>query len=235
MTAKAVLKELKALGTEQTRKVLRRHGAREPFFGVKTGDMQTLRKKIKVDYQLALDLYATGNCDAIYLAGLIADDERMTLKDLRSWASKAYGSHADTTVPSVATGNKHGYKLALEWIEKTDEQVVTVGWSTLSSIVSVWDDGDLDLPALKKLLARVKKEIHKEKRNDVRWAMNNFVICVGCYITSLSELALKTAEAIGPVEVDWGETGCKTPDAPGYIRKVKKMKRIGKKRETAKC
>ena len=61
-------KELEALGTEQTRKTLLRHGAKEPFFGVKIGEMQAIRKKIVVDYQLALDLYDTGNYDAIYFA-----------------------------------------------------------------------------------------------------------------------------------------------------------------------
>ena len=34
------------------------------------------QKRIKMDYQLALDLYETGNYDAMYLAGLIADDAR---------------------------------------------------------------------------------------------------------------------------------------------------------------
>lgn len=35
--------------------------------------MKPIQKKIKVDYQLAKDLYATGNADAQYLAGLIAE------------------------------------------------------------------------------------------------------------------------------------------------------------------
>ena len=73
MTAKDVLVQLKALGSEQTKKTLLRHGAREPFFGVKVADLKTLQKKIKTDHALALDLYASGNSDAMYLAGLIAD------------------------------------------------------------------------------------------------------------------------------------------------------------------
>ena len=73
MTAKDVLAQLKALGTEQTKKTHMRHGAKEPFYGVKVADLKVLQKKIKTDHALALELYDTGNSDAMYLAGLIAD------------------------------------------------------------------------------------------------------------------------------------------------------------------
>jgi 3-methyladenine DNA glycosylase AlkD len=66
------------------------HGIKEPFFGVPVSELKKFQKRIKKDYQLALDLYDTGNYDAMYLAGLIADDARMTRKDLQRWAEKAY-------------------------------------------------------------------------------------------------------------------------------------------------
>jgi hypothetical protein len=37
-----VMLELARFGDEQTKKVLTRHGAREPFYGVKVGDLKTL-------------------------------------------------------------------------------------------------------------------------------------------------------------------------------------------------
>ena len=91
MTAEEILDELRALGAESIKKVLRNHGVQEPFFGVKIGDMKNIQKRIKKDYQLALDLYDTGNYDAMYLAGLVADDARMTRKDLNRWVKTAKG------------------------------------------------------------------------------------------------------------------------------------------------
>ena len=74
MTAKEILTELKSLGTASYKKLLMtNYGAKEPLFGVKIGDLKKIQKRIKQDYQLALDLYDTGNYDAMYLAGLIAD------------------------------------------------------------------------------------------------------------------------------------------------------------------
>ena len=112
--------------------------------------------------------------------------------------------------------------------------LAATGWSTLGSLVSITDDEDLDQPGLKKLLDRVEQEIHGAGDETKYW-MNNFVIAVGSYVASLSDDALAAAERIGEVTVDHGDTGCKTPFAPDYIRKVKKAGRIGRKRKSAKC
>ena len=86
--------------------------------------LKKFQKRIKKDYQLALDLYDTGNYDAMYLAGLIADDARMTRKDLQHWVEKAYaGSLPGATVPWVAAESQFGRELALEWIDSTKPNI----------------------------------------------------------------------------------------------------------------
>lgn len=108
--------------------MLHNHGVQEPFFGVKIGDMKKIQERIKVAYQLALDLYATGNYDAMYLASLIADDAKMTKNDLNRWVKSAHGAAlASATVPWVDAGSKHGYEIALEWIESENENVAVAG------------------------------------------------------------------------------------------------------------
>ena len=92
MTAQEVVDELKALGKPSIKKVLINHGAREPFFGVSTEDLKKLQKRIKKDHALALELYETGISDAMYLAGLIVDDARMTKSDLHRWVKAAHWS-----------------------------------------------------------------------------------------------------------------------------------------------
>jgi 3-methyladenine DNA glycosylase AlkD len=235
MTVDEVVKELRSMGSESIKKVLLKHGAKEPFYGVKVEDLKKIQKRVKVDHQLALALYDTGIGDAMYLAGLIADDGKMTKKDLQKWLKKAtWKMHSEYTVPWVAAGSPHGWELALEWIDSKDEIAASAGWQTLSGLVSVKEDDDLDIPALKKLLDRVKKTIHKAP-NRVKYTMNGFVIAVGSFVPWLTDLAIQTAEAIGPVTVDMGDTECKVPAAADYIRKVQARGSIGKKRKTAKC
>src|SRR5215470_14192014 len=119
-TAKAILQEIEPLGKESYRKVLFNHGVTEPCFGVKIEELKKIQKRIKMDYQLALDLYDTGVYDAMYLAGLIADDAQMTKKDLQAWIKKGAGPLAGFTVAWVAAGSPHGREIALEWIDSKD-------------------------------------------------------------------------------------------------------------------
>jgi len=236
MTANEILEEIKPLGRESYKKVLfRNYGVREPCFGVRISDLKKIQKRIKKDYRLALDLYDTGNYDAMYLAGLIADDARMTKEDLQRWVEQAYaGSLPGTTVASVAAGGAHGRDIALEWIESTKPLVASAGWATLSHLVALKDDAELDLPELKRLLERVRTTIHRAP-DEVRYGMNSFVIATGSYVMPLTEFAIQTGEAIGPVTADLGANSCQVPFAPDYIRKVQRHGTIGKKRKTVKC
>lgn len=148
------------------------HGVKEPCFGVPISELRTFQKRIKEDYQLALDLYDTGNWDAMYLAGLTADDARMTRTDLQRWVEKAYGgSLRGATVAWVAAGSPHGRDMALKWIESSNSLVAAAGWATLSSLVSIKNDAELDFPELKQLIQRVQRTIHQAP-DAVRSPMN---------------------------------------------------------------
>lgn len=235
MTAKTILGELKTLGRDSYKKTIQKHGIPEPLYGVSVEELKKIQRRVKVDHQLALDLYASGIYDAMYLAGLIADDARMSVKDLQRWAETATCSVLrGCTVAWVASGNPRGMELALKWIDAKDEDVVTCGWATLRSLVSVRDDAELDLAMLQRLLDRVRDTLHAQP-DQVRYVMNGFVIAVGCFVKPLTASALRTAKALGKVSVDMGDTSCKVPDAATYIRKVKERGTLGKKRKTAKC
>ena len=234
LSASSILAELKPLGSDSYKRVLFNHGVSEPCLGVKIEELKKIQKRVKKDYRLALELYDSGVYDAMYLAGLIADDAKMTKKDLQRWAAKACRPLAGSTVAWVAAGSPHGRELALEWIESDKELVAVAGWATLSCLVSIKDDADLNLPELKSLLQRAQRRIHAAP-DLVRYHMNGFVIAVGACVASLTKEALRTGEAIGPVTADLGKSACQVPFAPDYIRKAERRGVIGKKRKTAKC
>jgi 3-methyladenine DNA glycosylase AlkD len=234
VTKEDIVAELKKLGTAQTKKTWMTHGAKEPCLGVKVEDMKKIQKRVKKDYQLALDLYDTGIADAMYLAGLIADDARMTKKDLQKWVTGAtWGMVAEYTVPWVASGSAHGREMAAKWIESKNEAIASAGWQTYSSMVATKEDADLDLAEIKALLQRVATSIH-DQPNRVKYVMNSFVIAVACYVKSLHKLAVETANGMGKISVDL-VGACKIPFAPDHIKKFLARSAIGKKRKSAKC
>ena len=235
MTVEEVIKEIKAMGNERTKATLMKHGAKEPFYGVKTGDLKKIQKKIKKDHQLSLDLYDTGISDAMYLAGLIADKDQITTEHLQSWVEKAnWHLLSEYTVPWIAADSGNGIEMGLKWIESDDELIASAGWSALSNAISITSNEELDMDLHMQLLHRVKKEIHQSK-NRVRYTMNGYVIAVGSYLPSLTSEATSIAESIGKVHVEMGGTACKVPDAPTYIKKIEDMGRVGKKRKMARC
>jgi 3-methyladenine DNA glycosylase AlkD len=235
-TAQSILAELKPLGKESYKRVLMNgHGVKEPCFGVAISELKKIQKRIKKDYQLALDLYETGNYDAMYLAGLIADDARMAQKDLQRWVEKAYaGSLTGATVAWVAAGSPHGHTMAMKWIDSPKPLVAATGWATLSCLVALKPDAEFDLAEIKSLLQRVKKAIHGAP-GAVRYQMNGYVISVGAYVAPLTEMAVETGEKIGVVKADLGKNSCEVPYAPDYIRKIQARGTIGKKKKTVKC
>ena len=235
MTSKQVLDELKKMGSPSIKKILMAHGAKEPIYGVKIGDMKTLVKKIKKDHPLSIELYNSGVYDAMYMSALIADESKMTKKEIQSWAEKStcYGI-SEYTVAWVAAESPFGWELGMEWIDSTKEHIASAGWNTLTGVMSLKKDEDLNIPQIKKLLSRVEKEI-KKAPNRVRYTMNGFIIGVGSSIKELTKDATETAKRIGVVMVDMGGTACEVPSAVMYIKKIEERGSIGKKKKTVKC
>jgi len=235
MTTKEILKELKAYGDERTKKTLMTHGAIEPLFGVKVADLKKILKKTKKNHEVSLELFNTGNSDAMYLAGLMADEKKITKDQLEDWVDKAYWSYlCEYIVPWVAAESEYGFELGLKWIKSDRETVASAGWGTLAYFAAVKEDEKLDIEEYIKLLEIAKKEIHSAQ-NRVRYTMNGFVIAVGTYIKELTGKSKEVAKEIGKVSVDVGGTACKVPLANEYIDKAIDKGRVGKKRKTARC
>ncbi|QEG23002.1 DNA alkylation repair protein [Mariniblastus fucicola] len=235
MNVNEVMSALKKVGSEQSRKIYARHGAPENMFGCKVADMKTIAKKIKGQQDLALELYSTGNADAMYLAGIVADGTRMKKADLNQWAREAnWYMVSEYAVAGVAAEHPDAVAIANKWIAAKKEHVAAAGWSTYAGIVMTKDDSELNLKEIKSHLKMIEASIDKAK-NRVRYTMNGFVIAVGGYVEPLIDVAKATAKKIGKVEVEMGETSCKVPLATDYIEKIESMGRVGKKKKSTKC
>jgi 3-methyladenine DNA glycosylase AlkD len=233
MTAKEILSQLKEMGSESTRKILAKHGAPSNQYGVKVEDLKKIQKQVKKNYELSLQLYDSGVSDAQYLAGLIADETKMTKKDLQHWVETAsWHQLNEYTVAWIAAESDHGWESGLKWIDSKKENVQSSGWATLSSLVAIKEDKELDIKELKNLLHKVEKEISSEG-NRVRYTMNGFVIAVGAYVKELTAEAMKIGKSIGPLTIDMNGTACKLPYAPDYIQKMNA--RGYKKKKMARC
>lgn len=235
MTVDAIMDKLREFGHPNTKKTLMRHGAKEPVFGVKVADIKKIVKLVKKNYDLSLALYDTGNSDAMYLAGLIADEKKMTKADLQKWANQAYWYYlSEYTVPWVASESDFGYEMGLEWIDNSNNTLACTGWQTLACLTALKKDEELNLKQYQDLLDRIHHTIYQAP-NRVRFCMNAFIIAVGCNVEPLNASAMNIAKQLGKIKVDMGDTACKIPEASVYIQKVIDKNRVGKKRKTVRC
>lgn len=217
MTHEEVLRELEALGTEQNRQIYRRHGMSGPLFGVSHANLGALKKKIKLNHRMALGLWASGNHDARVLATMVADPEQADRSLLDAWAQDLDNSTQADAFAKYAAHTALARQGLDGWIRSPEEWTAAAGWNVLALLA-------LEQPELldtyfEPYLEAIERDIASAK-NRVRYSMNGALIAIGSRGGRLRDKALGAAERIGPVEVDHGETGLKTPAAAEMIAKA---------------
>jgi 3-methyladenine DNA glycosylase AlkD len=231
----SVMSELGSLGTEHTKKSYLSRGVREPLFGVATGAMKPLKKRIGVDQALADELWDTGNYDAMYFAGMIADVRVMSEADFDRWMDGAYGPMLSDFVVAVTLAESDlAQSVAQRWIRGDDEERAAAGWACYEWLLGWRPDNYFEPETVRELLELAASTIH-EASPRLKRAMNKFIVAVGVSYTPLHDEALKTAERIGAVEVvSNGEAKCLS-SAAEQIRKAAEKGKIGFKRRAVRC
>lgn len=235
MDVQTVLQELESLGSERTKKGYMQQGAREPLFGVATGAMKPIAKKIKRDQPLAEELYATGNYDAMYLAGMIADPETMTEADFDRWMERAYFHMISDYIVSVTLSETDiAQTVSDRWIRTGNELYLSAGYSCYCWLLGNRKDEEFDKEKIKTMLETVERTIHSSP-DRAKYAMNYFVITVGVSYKPLHEKAVSVAKTIGTLDLNRGQTKRSAPVAALEIQKAVDKGRIGFKRKYVRC
>jgi 3-methyladenine DNA glycosylase AlkD len=222
--ADEVIRELESLGTEQNRKIYKRHGVGDNQYGVSYANLYAIVKRIKTDHRLAQELWASGNHDARILATMVADPKEMSAAEIEAWMDDLDNYGLTDALTGVVARSPHARDKMEEWRRSDEEWRGSAGWQLVGNLAM--NDKTIPDEYFEKALQTIERDIHSAK-NRVRYAMNWAVIGIGMRSEDLKQKAIAAAERIGVVYVDHGETGCKTPDAASYIVKASERKRGG--------
>jgi 3-methyladenine DNA glycosylase AlkD len=217
MTLVETMAALERAGSAQTRKTYARHGAAEPMFGVSFATLKTMRKRIGVDHQLALALWETGNFDARNLAVKIADPAQMKPTDLDRWAAAPGAPMCEGYVAYLAVEGPHAKSRVDAWLAATSEPKRCSGWSLVGAMAM--RDEDVPDAWLTARLADIETSIHKAP-NKERETMLHALMAIGCRSAALRKTASAVAKRIGRIEIDHGDTDCKTPEFAPALEKT---------------
>jgi 3-methyladenine DNA glycosylase AlkD len=235
MDFEIVMQELEALGIERIKKTYISNGAHEPLFGVATGAMKPMAKKIKKNQPLAEQLYATGNYDAMYFAGVIADPMIMTDADFERWMDGAYFYMLSDYVVAVTLAEADiAQDVADKWIASGEELRMSAGWSCYCWLLGNRPDSEFSPDKIASMLDRVKNTIHTSPER-TKSSMNNFIYTVAISYVPLHEKGVETAKAVGPVEIRRDKKKPSILLASETIQKELDRGKLGFKRKYVRC
>jgi len=217
MTLAETMSALEKAGSAQTRKTYARHGVTDPMFGVSFATLKTLLKRIRVDHELALALWDTGNYDARNLAVKVADPLRMSPSDLDRWARAPSARMHAGYVAHLAVEGPHARGRSDAWLSARDETRRCVGWSLVGAM-AMRDEVTPDAWFAQRL-AEIEKSIQTSP-NALRGVMLNALIAIGGRSAALRKSVTAAAKRIGKIEIDHGDTACKTPEAVPTLEKA---------------
>lgn len=212
----AVMKRLRAKGKVNTAQIYRRHGVKDATLGVSFADLGKLARDLGTDHLLAQALWKSGVHDARMLAIQVSDPQQMTTRTLDAWIAEASNYIITDALAVLAARTRKADRIMARWIARRGEWTTAGGWSLAAQLAL---GGNLDTNTARSLLDKIVRNIGAAKNRE-RHAMNNALIAIGGSIEELRDPARSAARIIGKVEVDHGQTGCKTPEAEAYIARM---------------
>jgi 3-methyladenine DNA glycosylase AlkD len=211
-TLKDVLGELAALEDPKMREANARRG---DDHGVNLTKLRALAKRLKMQHELAVQLWGTGDTAARLLATLVCRPKAFSAAELDAMVRDIRSPKLlDWIIVNVVKPGRHAEELRPTW-KDGDGLVGRAGWSLTTDRVVKNADG-LDLDAL---LDQIEKEMKKAPA-DKQWAMNHCLAEIGIRHPEHRKRAIGIGERLA-VLIDYpASPGCTPPYAPVWIAEM---------------
>ncbi|TFW00356.1 DNA alkylation repair protein [Leifsonia flava] len=212
-TVEGVLAELAALEDPKVRAVNERHG---DDHGVNLTKLRGVAKELKIQPDLARDLWATGNTPARLVAILISRPKLYSAAELDAMLREARVPKVhDWLVNYIVKKNPDAEELRVLWFGDEDPVVASAGWALTSERVAKAPEG-LDLDDLLRII-----EAHmKDAPDRLQWAMNECLAQIGIRHPEYRARALAIGEELEVLKDYPTPPGCTSPYAPIWITEM---------------
>ena len=183
--------------------------------GVNLSHVRTLAKNLKIQHELALELWATGDTAARLLATLVCRPKLFTPDELDAMVHDIHAPKLlDWFIVNIVKPGKHAEMLRLQWMDQ-DNLVGRAGWTLTTDRVIKSPEG-LDLVDL---LDRIEREM-KTAPEPKQWSMNHCLAEIGIRNPARRQRAVAIGEKLA-VLIDYpASPGCTSPYAPAWIAEM---------------
>jgi 3-methyladenine DNA glycosylase AlkD len=194
-----VLRRLKVEARPENLAGMARYGiVVENRLGVSIPELRKLAKKIGKNHNLALELWKTGISDAMILASLIAEPEKLTEEQMEEWVNDFNSwDVCDQVCNNLFNSHPLVWKKILDWSKREEVFVKRATFALLSSL-AVHDKEAPDERFID-FLQVIKREA-VDNRNFVKKAVNWALRNIGKRNLNLNRAAIKVAREIRQID-----------------------------------
>lgn len=198
-------------------------------FGIGLTQLRKLAKQIGRDHQLAQQLWKSDIYDAKIIGLLIDDPQQVTREQAEQQVGELHAgmlSHVFASCDATLAKTPFAFELACDWMESEDDMRRRCGYALVYELSKKNVDGMDDAWYLDRM-DRIQETIHGEQMW-VREAMNGALMGIGKRNKKLNKAAIRAAQAIGPVEIDYGDDNrCEPLDVLKHLTSDYLKKKLG--------
>ena len=183
-------------------------------FGVGLTQLRKLAKQVGRDHELAAELWKSDVYEARVLGALIDEPKQMTREQAETQVEDLeHGmlAHVYCSCDAALAKTSFARELAVDWMDSPDAMRRRCGYLLLYELGKNRRDPLLDDAFFLRYIGRIAEGIASED-NGVKDAMNGSLLSVGKRNRTLNAAVIEAAEAMGPVEIEYGATGCQPLD-----------------------
>lgn len=215
-----VLAELAALEDPKVRAVNERHG---DDHGVNLSQLRGVAKRLKIQQDLAVQLWATGETPARLVAILISRPKEYTAAELDEMLREGRVPKVhDWLVNYLVKKSPHVEELRVAWFDDPDDIVASAGWSLTAARIAKSPEG-LDLAGLLDLIDAHMKDAPPR----LQWSMNDCLASIGIHHPEYRERAIDIGERLEVLKDYPTPPNCTSPFAPLWIAEMVRRQSAG--------
>lgn len=216
MTKADVMARLEAMADPQTHKRNVKMKVEQGQIGIKQGDIRNLAKEIKTNQDLGVELWNSGQHEAMLLACQIMSPKKLSVEQMDDMAHKIKSwPVADGFNTNLSKPHPEKDALREKWMQSNEDFVLRCGWSLTTDKVLKNPDG-MDMSAM---LDKIEREMGSVSKH-VQWMMNYCLASIGIEYPELRARAIGIGEKIGAFKNYPVSKGCVSPYAPIWITEM---------------
>jgi 3-methyladenine DNA glycosylase AlkD len=185
-------------------------------FGLGMTACRKIAKQCGRNHTLAMELWKEPYIETKLIASMIADPKEISDSEIEEmFLNTHYWLLSHSLANNLVSKYKGINRLFEKWYDSKNDSLQRAAYLLLYEIAK--KEKNPEIEKYKSYIDSIRKNIQKAD-NFTKDAMNDALIALGSNSKELNDYAIKAAEEIGIVEVDYGDNSCQALNAAMHLK-----------------